>query len=85
MGWDDVSPKEGAALFMDVSPLIFYFVHSYHFVPADTLAASAICAYGETFAAAVQKGALFGVQFHPEKSQKSGLQVLKNFLEYASR
>ena len=83
VGWNDVSPKADTVLFKEVSPLIFYFVHSYHFVPEDAAALSAICVYGESFAAAVQKGALFGVQFHPEKSQKSGLQVLKNFLEYA--
>lgn len=83
VGWDDVAPKEGAALFKKVSPLIFYFVHSFHFVPEDTVAVSATCEYGEPFAAAVQKDALFGLQFHPEKSQKSGLKVLKNFLEYA--
>lgn len=83
MGWDDVVPKAGAPLFKDVSPLIFYFVHSFHFVPEDAAAVSAMCEYGESFAAAVQKETLFGVQFHPEKSQKSGLKVLKNFLEYA--
>ena len=57
----------------------FYFVHSYHFVPRapDTVAGE--CTYGEPFVAAVAYGNVWGVQFHPEKSQGNGLQLLRNF------
>lgn len=83
MGWNDVRSKPEAKLFKDISSSIFYFVHSYVFEPKDKDVVSATCEYGEMFAASVQKGNLFGVQFHLEKSQKSGLAVLKNFLAYA--
>ncbi len=83
IGWNDVSPKGNAFLFKNVSPLIFYFVHSFHLVPQDKDVVSATCNYGEEFVVAVEKGSVFGVQFHPEKSQKSGLAVLTNFLNYA--
>ncbi|MDO8620289.1 MAG: imidazole glycerol phosphate synthase subunit HisH [bacterium] len=83
IGWNDVSPTADAVLFRNVSPLIFDFVHSFHLVPEDSAVVSATCNYGEEFVVAVQKGSVFGVQFHPEKSQKSGLAVLNNFLNYA--
>jgi len=57
----------------------FYFVHSYCVTcesPADALA---LCTYGSEFAAAIASGAVAGVQFHPEKSHRFGLQLLKNF------
>jgi glutamine amidotransferase len=80
MGWDDVSPREGAVLFRDVSPKIFYFVHSYFLVPAYDQEITAFCTYGEEIPAAIQKENIFGVQFHPEKSQKSGFVILQNFI-----
>lgn len=80
IGWDDVAAKPGALLFADTPSNDFYFVHSYIVEPADAAVVAATCAYGETFAAAVQKDNIYGVQFHPEKSQKNGLQVLRNFI-----
>ena len=58
----------------------FYFVHSYHFkvkYPSDVLS---ITPYGDGFVSSVAKGNIMGVQFHPEKSQSNGLQLLSNFL-----
>ena len=58
-----------------------YFVHSYHASGTDESDVSAVTAYGETFPAAVEKGNLFACQFHPEKSGRVGLQILRNFTE----
>jgi glutamine amidotransferase len=58
-----------------------YFNHSYFCRPADPSVVIATTDYGVEFACAVQRGHIFGVQFHPEKSQAVGLQLLKNFLE----
>ena len=80
MGWNDVAPRGECILFKDISNSVFYFVHSYHFDVVDKQTVAATCDYGGEFTAAVQKGNIFGVQFHPEKSQKSGLQLLSNFL-----
>ena len=84
MGWNDVAPSEGSVLFEGISNPVFYFVHSYYFDVLDKNNLAATSDYGGEFAAAVQKDNIFGVQFHPEKSQKSGLQVLNNFLSYNS-
>lgn len=80
VGWNDVSPVPGATLFKGIDSDIFYFVHSYFVAPEDPGVVAATCEYGEKFTAAVERGNIFGVQFHPEKSQKSGLKLLKNFL-----
>lgn len=82
IGWNDVTVPRDSVLFQDTEPNIFYFVHSYHFV-AEEDARLAMGEYGEPFAAAIEKNNIFGVQFHPEKSQKSGLKVLENFLSHA--
>ena len=58
-----------------------FFVHSYYPVAAHPAEAIATCTYGEPFAAAAARGNVAGVQFHPEKSQKVGLQILRNFVE----
>jgi imidazole glycerol-phosphate synthase subunit HisH len=58
-----------------------YFVHSYYCVPTSPGDVLAVVDYGEPFTVAVQRENIYGVQFHPEKSQKTGLRILKNFLE----
>lgn len=58
-----------------------YFNHAYYCEPSDTGQAIAQTDYGIEFACGVQKGVLFGVQFHPEKSQQVGLQILQNFIK----
>ena len=59
----------------------FYFVHSYHAVPANENLVTATTDYGESVTAAVELGSIFATQFHPEKSGDVGLQVLKNFVQ----
>ena len=59
----------------------FYFVHSYFPHPKDQAVIASRTDYGSPFASAVKRGNLFATQFHPEKSQHTGLQLLKNFLE----
>lgn len=63
----------------------FYFVHSYYPVPADSEAIAATTDYGPGFASMVVRGRLGAMQFHPEKSQQAGLQLLKNFRELCER
>jgi len=82
IGWNDVVPQKESTLLKDTEPTIFYFVHSYFLDPKEDAIISQ-CEYGEPFAAAIEKGNIFGTQFHPEKSQKSGIKVLENFLQYA--
>jgi glutamine amidotransferase len=62
-----------------------YFVHSFFPKPADASIVATRTTYGETFASSVWRGNIFATQFHPEKSQKIGLQLLKNFVELAKR
>lgn len=58
----------------------FYFVHSYRILPTQVNGSKAVCTYGENFLAAYQHENIFGTQFHPEKSQTTGLRLLNNFL-----
>lgn len=82
MGWNDVEPAEGSALFAGIDPEepSFYFVHSYRLLSSDPSARFSHVEYGGRFIAAVEKGNVFGVQFHPEKSQQNGHRVIANFL-----
>ncbi len=85
MGWNRLVPQRHSPLLSGIDGgSQVYFVHSYCCVPQcqDDIIASTD--YGKKFAAAVQRGSLFGVQFHPEKSQRVGLQLLRNFLELVS-
>ena len=82
MGWNLVTPKQDHPLFVGLgADARFYFVHSYHAVCSDEHHAIAFAEYGYSFACAVQKENIFGVQFHPEKSHKFGMTLLKNFVE----
>jgi glutamine amidotransferase len=60
-----------------------YFVHSFFPKPADSTIVATQTTYGETFASSVWRDNVFATQFHPEKSQKVGLQLLKNFVDFA--
>jgi glutamine amidotransferase len=60
----------------------FYFVHSYYFKPNDTKDILATTTYEIEFTSAIEKGNILGVQFHPEKSHKFGMKLLKNFVDF---
>lgn len=82
MGWNGVEPTRSAPLFTGIpAGAHFYFVHSYYVVPRDASVIAARTDYGGPFTSVVQRGRLFATQFHPEKSQQYGLQLLKNFAE----
>ena len=69
-------------LFKNLPDLVnVYFVHSYHMECLDTSDIIATCNYGQILTAAVNKGNIFGTQFHPEKSQDIGLKILENFVQ----
>lgn len=80
IGWNTVTYPRESPLFEGIEEgSAFYFVHSYHLRPADASAVIGATEYGTTFAAAVQVGNVFAVQFHPEKSSDLGLRLLANF------
>lgn len=81
MGWNSLTVREGASLFkgLEKEPYV-YFVHSYYLQAEDPDIVAATTQYGVTIHASVEKGNVFACQFHPEKSSKTGLAILKNFL-----
>lgn len=82
IGWNAVSALPGSAMYDGLADgQDFYFVHSYILNPADQSIISGRCMHGEKFVASVEQGNIWGAQFHPEKSQKPGLVLLKNFLK----
>jgi len=83
MGWNTILPTQPQnPIWKELSEeAYFYFVHSYFPQPVDKTIIASTTDYGSPFASSVQKGNLFATQFHPEKSQHTGLQLLKNFIE----
>jgi imidazole glycerol-phosphate synthase subunit HisH len=85
IGWNDVRPTDRKGLYAGHREVeAFYFLHSYVFKPANPAVVSGQSSYGENFVASVELGAIYGTQYHPEKSQRAGLTVLKNFSEVPS-
>jgi len=83
MGWNQVEPQANLRLFEGIpAGAHFYFVHSYYPETSDPSLSVATCTYGVTFPAAVERGALFATQFHPEKSQRWGRRLLENFAAF---
>ena len=83
MGWNNLAPRAGSVLFKNAGDAPYvYFVHSYYAAEVSEAWTAATCTYGVTFTAAVQRGNVFGTQYHPEKSSAAGLQMLRNFIEY---
>ena len=81
MGWNSiVAPKENQILSKGQNLERFYFVHSYFVRPDNNDVVIGYCEYGHKFCAAFQKDNIFGVQFHPEKSHKFGMQLLSKFV-----
>lgn len=82
MGWNHVAQRRPAPIFNGIPDgSHFYFVHSYYVVPKDGAVIAGESSYPEAFCAAIWRNNLFATQFHPEKSQATGLQLLKNFAE----
>ncbi len=81
MGWNNIIPHVNHTLLANLrsDQFVFYFVHSYHVVCKDSKNAGASCQHGYPFTAAIYRDNLFATQFHPEKSQDNGLQILTNF------
>ena len=81
MGWNDIHAARSSRLLANFGERPdFYFVHSFVFKPLQSEDILATTDYGETFPSIINRGNIYGVQFHPEKSQKSGTLILKNFL-----
>jgi glutamine amidotransferase len=84
MGWNFVEPAKTASLLEGLPPEPrFYFVHSYYVACDDPSDVLCWTTYGHRFASAIQRGNVFGTQFHPEKSHRFGLAVLKSFARLA--
>jgi glutamine amidotransferase len=85
VGWDNFARTRASFLFDGVPEnALFYYVHSYAIHCRNSSQVIGSCEYGESFAAAVATDRVYGVQFHPEKSQKHGLKLLNNFIAGAA-
>jgi imidazole glycerol-phosphate synthase subunit HisH len=86
MGWCDVAVRNASSpLFAAAPPApCFYFAHSYHLQCAEAGDVAATVDFGSPLTAAVTRGALFGIQFHPEKSQAHGLDLLASFCRHVA-
>ncbi|HEX2332479.1 MAG TPA: imidazole glycerol phosphate synthase subunit HisH [Burkholderiales bacterium] len=83
IGWNEVRQERPHALWQGIADgSRFYFVHSYYPEPRDRALTVATCVYGAPFTCAVARDNIFAVQFHPEKSQSAGLQLLSNFVRW---
>jgi glutamine amidotransferase len=83
MGWNEVRQSRPHALWRGIADgTRYYFVHSYFPAPRDASLTAATCVYGVPFTCAVARDNIFAVQFHPEKSQAAGLQLLSNFVQW---
>ena len=88
MGFNSVVPVGDGFPLFEAGPSgvgDFYFVHSYRLVPREQAHELARTEYGETFASAVRREAIFGVQFHPEKSQSNGLRLIRRYIDFCVR
>ena len=82
IGWNEIEIQKESKIFKDLKDKShMYFVHSYEFIPKEKSVISATTDYSSKIVCAVEKDNLFGTQFHPEKSDKSGLKIIDNFLK----
>jgi glutamine amidotransferase len=80
MGWNSLDVRRPSPVLRDLPPGCgVYFVHGYHVVPADESVIATTTDYGGPFVSSIWRDNVFATQFHPEKSQKVGLQILSNF------
>ena len=83
MGWNQVHQRHPHPLWRDIpTDSRFYFVHSYYALPENVADVAATTPYGMEFASVISRGNIFAAQFHPEKSQHAGLQLLSNFVDW---
>ena len=82
IGWNEIEIQKESKLFKDIkNKSHMYFVHSYEFIPDDKSVISATTDYSSKIVCSIERENLFGTQFHPEKSDKTGLNIIKNFLD----
>jgi glutamine amidotransferase len=81
LGWNEISARENSIM-SKFDKKDFYFIHSYHFDVKDHTRIMATVNYGKDYVAVVQKDNIFATQFHPEKSQTLGLELIKSFIEF---
>ena len=81
IGWNQINIVKDSKIFKDVdNNSHMYFVHSYEFIPEDEKVISSTTDYSSKIVCSVEKDNIFGTQFHPEKSDKIGLNIIKNFI-----
>ena len=81
IGWNEINIVKDSKIFKDIeNNSHMYFVHSYEFIPEDKNVISATTDYSSNIVCAVEKENIYGTQFHPEKSDKIGLQIIGNFI-----
>ena len=86
MGWNKVKILRRPPLFENIQDeAFFYFVHSFYVVPDDNDIVATTTEYGITFASMIWKENIFATQFHPEKSQETGLKILRNFGDFVRK
>ena len=82
IGWNEIDIQKDSKIFKDIeNKSHMYFVHSYEFIPEDKSVISATTDYSSNIVCAIEKDNLFGTQFHPEKSDKTGLKIIDNFIK----
>lgn len=83
IGWNQIAPRQDHPLLAGVRAGSYaYFVHSFHPLVADPAHVVAVTDYGYEFPSVIARGNVWGIQFHPEKSQDTGLTMLKNFVRF---
>ena len=81
IGWNEINILKDSKVFKDIeNNSHMYFVHSYEFIPNDKSVTAATTDYSSNIVCAVEKENIFGTQFHPEKSDKTGLKIIENFI-----
>jgi glutamine amidotransferase len=81
IGWNQINIVKDSKIFNDIdNNSHMYFVHSYEFIPTDRSVVLATTDYSSNIVCSVEKGNIFGTQFHPEKSDKTGLKIIRNFI-----
>jgi len=82
IGWNEIEIQKESKIFKDIkNKSHMYFVHSYEFIPEDKSVISSTTDYSSKIVCSIERDNLFGTQFHPEKSDKTGLKIIENFIK----